>query len=275
MQVCSLLGGTNIVLDFTLRALRALYEEFIANGYEVMPFQQYLTSGKKDRVLILRHDVDSRIVNAFKIALLENELGLRASYYIRYRKDLFNTAIMRKIAGMGHEIGYHYEDLSFARGDYGKAIERFRSNLTKFRRFYPVKTIGMHGSPLSKWDNRLIWRRYDYRDFGIIGEPYFDIDFSKVLYITDTGRRWDGLSINVRDKVKSHYQFNLESTFDIICQLRRKILPEKVMMNIHPHSWYDNRVLWLKEWFWQYAKNLGKYFIIKFRALEEHSDSNE
>ena len=71
------------------------------------------------------------------------------------------------------------------------AIDDFRLNLEKLRKFYPVKTICMHGSPLSKWDNRDLWKKYNYRDYGIIGEAYFDIDFGEVLYLTDTGRRWD------------------------------------------------------------------------------------
>ena len=26
-----------------------------------------------------------------------------------------------------------------------------------------------------------LWEKYDYRDYGIIGEPYFDIDFDEVF----------------------------------------------------------------------------------------------
>jgi len=141
--------------------------------------------------------------------------------------ESFNPAIIEKIAALGHEIGYHYEDLSFtakrsegamaqwqrgaeAQWLKGKkdeelfakiAIENFRENLEKLRRIVPVETICMHGSPLSRWDNRLLWKYYGYRDFGIVGEPYFDIDFEKVLYLTDTGRRWDGGAVAVRDKV--------------------------------------------------------------------------
>ena len=40
-------------------------------------------------------------------------------------------------------------------------------------------------------------------DFGIIAEPYFDVDFDDVLYLTDTGRRWDGDEFNIRDKVET------------------------------------------------------------------------
>ena len=82
------------------------------------------------------------------------------------------------------------------------AIDDFRLNLRKLRKLYPVKTICMHGSPLSKWDNRDLWKKYDYRDYGIIAEPSFDVDFEEVFYLTDTGRRWDGDSVSVRDKVK-------------------------------------------------------------------------
>jgi len=85
---------------------------------------------------------------------------------------------------------------------YSEAFRDFKENLEKLRKLYPVKTICVHGSPLSKWDNRDLWKRYDYRDFGIIAEPYFDIEFSDVLYLTDTGRRWDGNAFNIRDKVK-------------------------------------------------------------------------
>ena len=42
-----------------------------------------------------------------------------------------------------------------------RAIEDFRINLEKFREIYPVKTICMHGSTLSKYDNRLLWEKYD------------------------------------------------------------------------------------------------------------------
>jgi len=77
-------------------------------------------------------------------------------------------------------------------------------DLRRLREFYPVKTICMHGSPLSKYDNKLLWDKYDYRDYGITAEPNFDVDFDEVLYLTDTGRRWDGDRVSVRDKVKGH-----------------------------------------------------------------------
>ena len=51
-----------------------------------------------------------------------------------------------------------------------------------------------------------MWEKYDYRGYGIVGEPYFDIDFENVAYYTDTGRRWDGSGVSVRDKVDGKWR---------------------------------------------------------------------
>ena len=142
------------------------------------------------------------------------------------------------------------------------AIDDFRLNLEKLRKLYPVKTICMHGSPLSKWGNRLIWQKYNYRDFGIIGEPYFDIDFNKVLYLTDTGRRWDASSENIRDKVESKFDLSCKSTFDVIEKLEKNKLSDKIMINVHPQRWTNSFVLWMKELIWQNTKNVIKELIL-------------
>ncbi len=119
--------------------------------------------------------------------------GTRQDY--RSRKRLHDRTTARL-----HDEGLPDEELL------EMAITSFRENLAKLRRVVPIETICMHGSPLSKYDNRMLWEKYDYREFGIIGEPYFDINFEEVLYLTDTGRRWDGDSVNIRDKAESREQ---------------------------------------------------------------------
>jgi len=101
---------------------------------------------------------------------------------------------------MGHEICYHYESMDTADGDPVLALKHFEDGLKRLRDVTEIRTICMHGSPLSRYDNRDLWKSYSYRDYGIIGEPYFDLDFSRVLYLTDTGRRWDGDKVSVRDR---------------------------------------------------------------------------
>ncbi|MGK9369469.1 hypothetical protein ACSSWA_11265 [Melioribacter sp. Ez-97] len=120
----------------------------------------------------------------------------------------------------------------------------------------PVKTICMHGSPLSKWDNKKVWEKYDYKEFGIIGEPYFDINWKEVLYLTDTGRRWNGNNVNIRDKGNSKFKFNFKLTEDIIQNLEK--LPDKVMINVHPERWNNNVLRWFQQFVSQNIKNIIK-----------------
>ncbi len=67
----------------------------------------------------------------------------------------------------GHEIGYHYEDLATAQGDYGKAIRLFDENLAKLRGLLLLRRYACMAARLSKYDNRKLWEKYDLQDFGI------------------------------------------------------------------------------------------------------------
>ena len=252
--------------DFTLSIYERLLNTILKQGYTIITFSEYLqSSDDMKKVVILKHDVDKKPHNAFKLARIENSLGIKASYYFRILKISYDETVIREIVKQGHEIGYHYEDLALAQGDYKQASVSFENNLNKLRQFYPVKTVCMHGSPLSKWDNRFLWQEYNYRDFGIIGDPYFDIDFNRVLYLTDTGRRWNGHSFSIRDKVESKYKYNLKSTKDIIVAFTNNELPDQIMINVHPQRWDDNMFLWIKELICQNFKNIGKLLLQKLK----------
>ena len=274
--------------DFTLTTYKKLLQELLANGYSFQTLQDFIQE-PENKTVILRHDVDRKPGNALIIAAIEKEAGIKASYYFRIVKQSYDEDIIRQIAEMGHEIGYHYENLSEinclaqrrkgAKKDkrtgnriegrenrkkelFELAIEDFGRNLEKMRKLYPVKTICMHGSPLSKWDNRDLWKRYDYRDFGIIAEPYFDVDFDEVFYLTDTGRAWNNENVSIRDKVASQFKYKINSSADIMNLIQSENAPDKIMMNVHPHRWFDFGLNWCWEFVSQNLKNIIKYIIV-------------
>lgn len=241
-------------MDFTIPIYKRLLTTLQTHDYAFQSFEDFLDA-PGEKAVVLRHDVDKLPENALEMALLENDLGIRASYYFRVVPGVYDEAIMGRIADLGHELGYHYEDMAIAGGDYEKAIKHFEAQLVRFRRIYPVKTICMHGSPLSKYDNRRLWNHYDYRDLGIIGEPYFDIDYNKVFYITDTGRMWNNASSSIRDWVKSGFDIPIKSTFHLIALAEQGFLPRQIMINAHPQRWHDATLPWLKELVGQGVKN--------------------
>lgn len=247
-------------MDFTQKIYTELLKTLKAQGYSFQTFEDFVQKPEK-KVVVLRHDVDKLPQNAVDLAGIENNLGIKASYYYRIVKQSNVPALIEKVRNMGHEIGYHYEDLTLAKGDKEHAIKMFEKNLTYFRKFYPVVTACMHGSPLSKWDNRDLWKKYNYKDYGIIAEPYFDINYDKVFYLTDTGRHWNNSGVSVRDKVKSGFEIDVKSTEHLIKLLKTAELPQKIIINTHPQRWFDPGFNWLKELILQNIKNQIKKFI--------------
>ncbi len=251
-------------MDFTIQAYEQLLSALAQAGYTFLTFEDFVQYESRGKVVVLRHDVDRLPGNANRLAGIEYERGIRASYFFRVVPQVWDEAIIRNIVAMEHEVAYHYEDLTIARGDFKKAIEHFARQLERLRQFYPVKTICMHGSPLSKWDNKKLWEHYDYRDFGIIAEPYFDLDYSKVFYLTDTGRAWNNSSANVRDKVASGFDIPVESTWHLTRLLDEGRLPEHLVINTHPQRWFEPGAAWLKELVFQNIKNVVKTTINSF-----------
>lgn len=250
-------------MDFTLKTYQSLLDALKKNDYTFQTFEEFMITTAPEKVVVLRHDIDKLPQNALILAQMEHVSGVKASYYIRVVKGTWNEDVIRQIIALGHEVSYHYEDLTITNGDYEKAWEHFTVHLARIREFYPAKTICMHGSPLSKWDNRKIWDKYDYRKMGIIGEPYFDVDYSKVLYITDTGRSWNNADVSIRDKVKDGLRVSIKNTSHLISLIDDNKLPDKIIINTHPQRWFDFGFGWIKELIIQNLKNKVKLILIK------------
>lgn len=257
-------------MDFTLKKYTELLEILKNAGYRFVTFEDYCCGSTDGCFVVLRHDVDLKAENSLAIAEIEHAFGVCASYYFRVVEQSNKPEIIRAIANMGHEIGYHYEDMTICEGNIEKAIAHFKKNLEYFRRYYPVKTICMHGAPRSKFDSKDLWKSYNYHDFGIIGEPYFDVDFSKVFYLTDTGRRWDGFNVSVRDKVPVYQDEWIRKglVYHTTEELKKAIVegtfPKQVMMTTHPQRWTDSAFLGAKELCCQSVKNMMKGLLVKF-----------
>ncbi|WP_034230162.1 polysaccharide deacetylase family protein [Aquimarina pacifica] len=251
------------MIDFTLQQYRALLHALINNKYEFQTFDQFIRQPKK-KVIILRHDVDLLPYNSLDFAKIQSEYGIKGTYYFRAVPESWDTNVILEIADLGHEIGYHYECLTTTNGDMSAGISDFESNLSALRALTPVSTICMHGSPLSKYDSKKLWSTYKYQDYDIIGEPYFDIDFNDVFYLTDTGRKWDGQGTSVRDKVKTKFTRRYRHTPEIIEVINAAVFPDRVMFTFHPQRWNDNIVKWGKELVFQNVKNVvKKHFFVK------------
>ena len=191
--------------------------------------------------MILRHDVDRNPKQSLRIAEISSELGIAGTFNFRVLNNRIHEEIVVKITELGHEIGYHYEDLSIANGDMKLAIELFDKNLQMLRQFSDVKTATMHGRPLSKFDNRDIWKFTKVENFDLIGESYVSIDYTNLFYLTDTGRTWSETKANLRDSALNSIALpkSLGSTEDIknLIDVNDNI---SIAIVFHPERWSSN-----------------------------------
>lgn len=237
-------------------------------------YAQLLNALKKSGLNFkLRHDVDLLPKNSLRTAQVESELGLKAIYYFRMVSESYDENIIKQISSLGHDIGYHYESLTTCNGNIDEAYDDFCSNLSQLRKIAQINSICMHGSPRSQWDSKDIWKKYNYRELDIDYEPYIDTDFESTLYLTDTGRRWDGYRVSVRDKIPGFQEkwdsmgLSFHTTDDIIAQLESTESPLvksniSLLITTHPQRWNDFGIKYIKEAIIQNVKNVIKAYMI-------------
>ena len=85
-------------------------------GYTIIPIREYKDNkAKVKKVILLRHDIDFSLQNAYELANIEYDLGVRSSYYLYLHSELYNALspksmeMLRQMVGMRHEIGLHYD----------------------------------------------------------------------------------------------------------------------------------------------------------------------
>ena len=252
-------------MDFTIKMYTRLLKILQSTNIYFQTFSENI-SEKKDSFIILRHDVDKSPENSLIFARIQEKMGIKGSYYFRAVPESWDEKIINQIADLGHEIGYHYENMDTCNGDVDKAWDDFCYNLSRLRKITDIKTICMHGSPLSNYNNRKLWEKYDFFTLDIIGEPY-ELNYKELYYLTDTGRCWDGWKFSIRDKVSQQNDWIKEglvfhSTEDIIFSIKKNMFPNRVMFTFHPQRWHNNLFLWLEEFITQNIKNQAKKIIL-------------
>ena len=215
---------------FTWKEYNDLLLVLSDNKFLVLPLNEMRQTYDNSKIVIgLRHDIDFNPFKALEMAKMENEYGIRATYYILSTSDYYGdfTAdgfkrkegmenLYHKIYQTGAEIGIH-NDLLTIMIDY--KIDPFQFNKEELDFFktieIPVYGSSAHGSPLSNYTKvpnyevfsdfakkdsieyfgiKYPLGEHSLKDFGFEYEAYF-LDFN--YYISDSGGKWnspDGFS---------------------------------------------------------------------------------
>ena len=84
--------------DFTMGKYEELCLALLDSGYTPLTVYSYLEGQKKknNKLVVLRHDIDRKPMNALKMAELENELKIQSTYYFRFPYT-FKSDIIKRI----------------------------------------------------------------------------------------------------------------------------------------------------------------------------------
>lgn len=229
--------------DFTYRTYAHLLDVAVDAGYEFLTVREYLARDTLPaRFVILRHDVDRKPTNALDFARIEAERNVNATYYFRTVDHTLDPDVIACVENLGHEVGYHYEDLDRCEGDAERARRSFSRNLTKLRRYATIDTACMHGNPLTQYDNRSLWSEDpDFDRFGLLGEAYISLDFADVTYFSDAGRTWQDCALKGDDYVVGDClkTVTADHTADLVDLIRKRRV-SRACIHAHPNRWADS-----------------------------------
>ena len=121
---------------------------------EILPKLKTNTNPK----LLLRHDVDASLKRALRMAEIESELGIKATYLVMLDAELYSLEtdesrhILSNLAGMKHEIGLHYDIDECERTDTIKIealLPKIESACQRLQDIIglPIKTVSFHCPP--------------------------------------------------------------------------------------------------------------------------------
>lgn len=217
-----------------------------------------VTSNLKD-YLVLKHDVETDVFRAYKIAEIEHRFGHRGSYYIQayLLDDTRNVEMLSKMLEMGHEISYHYDVLDSSKGDLDKAIIEFENNLKLFEsKGFNFCTVCQHGNPIIERNgynsNRDFFRSQKvqelYPDVSDIMVNFKEKVPTDYLYFSDAGRVFklifDPINNDIINSDDENISYkDLDALFEDIDEEKGNII------SIHPHRWTQSVMVYFAKTF--------------------------
>lgn len=176
------------VCDYSFAHYKYILKLAKNNGYKMIKVSETVNE-QKGKVLVLRHDIDISPKYALKMAEIEHEEGIVASYYILLHSKFYNPLtpknldIFKKIKKLGHEIGLHYDTSVYSK----KKTDILNGILNEIKILElilstKITSISQHNPATSPFIEEL--NKY------VIDAYNKDLINGKYKYLSDSGQKW-------------------------------------------------------------------------------------
>lgn len=230
--------------DFTYNHYREILHLAKEKNYNIMGCNEYIHhDNDSNKLIIMRHDIDTFPSRAYDIAKIEYEEGIRSTYFFRVFSNTYNIFgydtmnIIREIEKMGHEIGYHAEPVDVAAAtnweiDSMQAFQIGKSAL-ELVLGHTVEGVASHREATGYNNLKEFLELKTLQELQVKYEAYDSTGlnlFNNSLYITD-GYEWYW-RIFKNGKITQDQR--------CICQILKEEISSPIYCLIHPNSWYES-----------------------------------
>lgn len=210
--------------SFAYRSYSRRLQEFKQTHVDLC-FSDFCQEPSAENYFILRHDVDLSPNAALKMATLEAEMGIRASYFLLFTSPTYNLLseqhrdFPRRLTDLGHEVGLHYDVRAYAQLSEPSLLGSLLMEAELLGKLSgtEVQSIAMHNPSTCGED--------PFRNVEGFINAYADQFTKKMPYLSDSGGAW-------RDSTILALQGNIPPRFQLL---------------IHPIFWgEDNADRWAR-----------------------------
>ena len=213
--------------NFSYLHYKEILEVALSNNYNFINFFEFIDKNEfqkkkidKEKICLLRHDIDYETDKIYSIAKIEYDLGIKSTYFYQTCAWEYNSRqketvkIAKELSKMGHHLGVHldiswYEDIS---------IEKISTYFLKEKKLLEdildVKLIDIfsYHNP-HKLKNFIL----DKITPGVRNtyEPLF---FSEIKYLSDSQGWYEGC----------------------VCKIFNESKYDKIQLLTHPYIWDEN-----------------------------------
>jgi len=205
-----------VEIEFNLSGYRKLIKHLMSH-YAFIDFERCV-AGEPSPFVILRHDIDCSLEKALTIAQIEaEELGIRSTYFVLHSSphytvlDTESIRIVRKIHGLGHMIGFHYDCNLFSLVGKPELLLEQMIKVVENLCQIDVLCIACHNPSITTRDLFASYSQYL--------NPYSSTFKDNMLYVSDSLGTWRG---------------------DAFAKLWSLSAP-RVQLLLHPCFWADER----------------------------------
>lgn len=174
-------------MEFTHEGYRRLIRLLKEYGYDICDYDNY---GAKQKVAILRHDIDTSVQKAVEFAKVEFEEGVNGTYFVLLNTDFYNVNSaktlreLKELQKYGAKIGLHFDETKYNVKNPDEMVKCIlkEKQILELSLEIPITTVSMHRPSKQTLEQNL--------SIPAMINSYSEEFFLHFKYVSDSRRNW-------------------------------------------------------------------------------------